>query len=184
MKDKSFNSTLILGIGNTLLSDEGVGVHVIRAIAKDLAESLNEHDHIQIIDGGTLSFTLLADVQSHDNLIAIDAAQLKAAPGEMKCFAGPEMDRYLRSGRKSVHEVGLSDLLDMARLSNHLPKNRALIGIQPASTDWGEQLTHMVAAAVPKAVTQAYGLLKQWDAFNGHPPTETHSYENDRNVCY
>lgn len=184
MKDKSFNNTLILGIGNTLLSDEGVGVHVIRAIAKDLAESLNEHEHIQVIDGGTLSFTLLADVQSHDNLIAIDAAQLKAEPGEIKCFAGSAMDRYLRSGRKSVHEVGLSDLLDMARLSIHLPTNRALIGIQPASTDWGEQLTHLVAAAVPKAVTHAYGLLEQWNAYNGHPPTETKTYRNDRNACH
>jgi len=155
-------------------------VHVVRV----LAEQLRDHNHIQVVDGGTLSFTLLADVQNCGNLIVIDAAELQAAPGETRCFEGTAMDRHLRAGRKSVHEVGLADLLDMAHLSNHLPANRALIGIQPASTDWGEQLTYAVAAAVPKAVTVAYSLLEQWDAYNGYRPTESHADGNYRNACY
>ncbi len=178
MDQDSCARTLILGIGNTLLSDEGVGVHAARLIAG----CFNAHEYIQVIDGGTLSFTLLADVQNHDNLIAIDAAQLQAAPGEMTCFEGREMDRYLRSGRKSVHEVGLADLLDMARLSHRVPTNRALIGIQPASTDWGDRLTHCVAAAVPEAITQTYDLLKQWGVYNACQSTAPHPQGSDHNA--
>jgi len=171
---------LLLGIGNTLLSDEGVGVHVIRF----LAERFKGLEQIQVIDGGTLSFTLLADVQNYDNLIVIDAAELQAAPGETRCFEGAAMDRHLRAGRKSVHEVGLSDLLDMARLSDHLPANRALIGIQPASTDWGEHPTAAVAAAIPGAADMACDLLEKWDTDNKYPQAVQHINEHSTNVYH
>jgi len=180
VNEKPCVDTLILGIGNILLSDEGVGVHVIRVIADRLAR----HDHIRVIDGGTLSFTLLGDVQYCANLIVVDAAELQAEPGEVMCFEGPAMDRYLRAGRKSVHEIGLADLLDMARLCNHLPANRALIGIQPASTGWGEQPTPAVAAAVPEAAALAYSLLNEWDAESDHPSTQPNPYRNPRNAYH
>ena len=72
------------------------------------------------------------------------------------------MDEQLTRHAKSVHEVSLSDLLDIARLTDSLPARRALIGIEPARVDWGSELTAPVAAAVPRAVTAVRSLLQHW----------------------
>jgi hydrogenase maturation protease len=152
--------TTILGIGNSLLRDEGVGVHVLKA----LRASLPENDSLSFVDGGTLSFTLAAEIEQTDRLIVIDAAQLHEPPGTVRCFVDAEMDAFLGSCKRSVHEVGLLDLFDIARLTRTLPRQRALIGIQPASVDWGEEPTEAVAAAVPVAVEKTRELLQCWQA--------------------
>lgn len=151
--------TLILGIGNTLLSDEGAGVHAL-----NLLQSLRpDLQHITYIDGGTLSFTLAAYIEDCDNLIVFDAAELKAPPGTVRTMAGGDMDAFLGAARRSPHEVGLLDLFDIARLTESLPENRALIGIQPANIEWGMSPTPDVAKGLPLAVEQAVELLGQWD---------------------
>lgn len=150
--------TLILGIGNTLLTDEGVGVYVVRHLA---ASHAGEPD-LTFLDGGTLSFTLAGDIADHEGLIVIDAARLDAPPGTVRCFEGEQMDRYLGRAQMSVHEVGLSDLMDMARLSDTAPRRRALIGIQPASLDLGAEPSSVVAAAVPVAARTALDLAQRW----------------------
>ncbi|MDO9385367.1 MAG: hydrogenase maturation protease, partial [Thiobacillus sp.] len=70
--------TLVLGIGNTLLTDEGVGIHVLQALAPELA---NWPD-VTLLDGGTLSFTLAGPIEEADALIVVDAANIKSKPGE------------------------------------------------------------------------------------------------------
>ncbi len=73
------------------------------------------------------------------------------------------MDAFLKTTRRrSVHEVGLIDLLDMARLHGCLPRQRALLCIQPQHIDWGETLSPHVAAALPDAVGQARATLQRW----------------------
>lgn len=150
--------TLVLGIGNTLLTDEGAGIHVLQA----LQESYPETAGVTYLDGGTLSFTLAGAVEESDNLIVLDAAQLKSKPGTVDCLVNEEMDDFLGTTKRSVHEVGLLDLLDIARLTGNLPARRALVAIQPDVIDWGEAPTKNVAAAIPVAVDKVVGLLKQW----------------------
>lgn len=150
--------TLILGIGNTLLTDEGVGVHVVQFLATRHAD---EPD-VTFLDGGTLSFTLAGDIADHDGLIVVDAARLDAPPGTVRCFEDEQMDRYLGRAQISVHEVGLSDLMDMARLSDTLPRRRALLGIQPAVLDWGDRPSPAVEPAVGEAARQALDLARRW----------------------
>lgn len=151
---------LVLGIGNTLLSDEGVGVHVVHTLMNSPNHS---QEDVEYMDGGTLSFTLAAPIQSTDALIVIDAAQLNARPGTVQVFTGEEMDRFLLSNRKSsVHEVGLTDLRAIAVLAEHWPERRALIGIQPHKLDWGEYPTDDVAAAIPVACSQVHSLIDGW----------------------
>ena len=152
------SSTLFLGIGNTLLSDEGIGVHVIEYLALHFAEVAGA----TYLDGGTLSFTLAEPIARHQNLIVIDAARLNSAPGTIKTLVGTEMDKYLVGNRESVHEVGLMDLLDIARLSDTYPHRLALIGIQPERVDWGESPTPAVAAAIPAAAEAALLLHRSW----------------------
>ena len=152
------SSTLILGIGNTLLSDEGAGIHAL-----NLLQSYHpDHSNLTYIDGGTLSFTLACYIEDCDNLIVFDAAELKAPAGTVKTMAGEQMDAFLGAARRSPHEVGLLDLFDIARLTETLPLNRALIGIQPQTIDWGMSPTKAVENSLPYAVNEAVNLLVQW----------------------
>jgi len=155
----SERKTLLLGTGNTLLRDEGVGVHLVRNLERQLAG----RPGVTCLDGGTLSFTLAAELGRHPRLIALDAAATGGPPGTVRLFEGAEMDRYLARGRRSVHEVGLSDLLDMARLAGDLPVRRALLGIEPASLEWGEELSPAVAQALPKAAQRVLELIDRWE---------------------
>lgn len=155
--------TVILGIGNTLLSDEGVGIHVLDALSK----SNLPQEEVDLIDGGTLSFTLAVPIEEADALIVVDAAQLKSPPGTLRLFQGEEMDRFLLGNRKSsVHEVGLTDLMAIARLTERWPERRALVAIQPEKLDWGDAPTPLVQAAIPEACRQIEALLEAWHAIH------------------
>lgn len=153
-------TTLVLGIGNTLLTDEGVGVHVINRLQEQYPSSPD----VAFVDGGTLSFSLAGLLAEHDCLIVVDAARTGGRPGNVVCYEGPAMDRYLSGNRQSVHEVGLTDLLDIARLSDHYPEHRALIGIEPESLDWGEQPSAAVAGSIPQAMHLVMELIERWSA--------------------
>ena len=152
--------TLVLGIGNTLLTDEGCGVHVL----DQLRELGLESHSVTLLDGGTLSFMLTETIQKHEQLVVLDAAQLGEAPGTLRCLVNEEMDRFLGKCKRSAHEVGLLDLMDIARLTDSLPRRRALIGIQPEVVDWGTEPTPAVAEAIPLAVEEVCRLLDEWQA--------------------
>jgi hydrogenase maturation protease len=149
-----------LGIGNTLLSDEGIGIHVLESLRSSDSAVFRD---VEIMDGGTLSFTLAEPIENCTQFIVIDAAELKSQPGTVKVFENLEMDHYITTGNKrSVHEVSLADVMSITLLTGHLPEKRALVGIQPAYIDWGEKPTEAVSAAIPLAVTEIESLLTRW----------------------
>lgn len=154
----SAQGTLILGLGNVLLTDEAVGAEVLKQLAP-LAES---DPDLRLYDGGTLSFTLAGPIGDAERLIVVDAAAMNDPPGTVRLFEGEAMDRQLSQHAKSVHEVSLADLFDIARLTDSLPSQRALIGIEPERIDWGDQLTPAVAAAVPETIQLITDLLARW----------------------
>ena len=150
-------NTLVLGVGNVLLADEGAGVHAMRYL----------QDHYDLpnttyLDAGTLSFTLAADIAEADNLIVFDAAQIDSEPGAVRVFQDEEVDNFLKSGRCSVHEVGFADLMDIARLEGHLPQRYALIGIQPEKLGWGDAPSETVRRSMPRAAGNAAALIHRW----------------------
>ncbi len=151
--------TLVLGLGNTLLGDEGVGVRVVERLA-----ATGERAGVSWMDGGTLSFTLAGPIAAADRLIVIDAANLSRHSGALATFVDEEMDRFVGTGKmSSVHEVSLLDLLSISALSADLPQPRALIGIQPEVVDWADQLSPAVDAAVEEAVKVVERLLAEWE---------------------
>jgi len=150
--------TLILGIGNTLLADEGVGIHALKL----LHSSYPDLPDVSFIDGGTLSFTLAAYIEDCDKLIVLDAAELNSRPGTVKTMVGEEMDIFLGAARRSPHEVSLLDLFDIARLTESLPGERALIGVQPGLIEWGTKPTQPVKQALGTVVNEAVNLLSIW----------------------
>jgi hydrogenase maturation protease len=151
--------TLVLGIGNTLLADEGVGVHVLQALAAELGE----RSDVALLDGGTLSFTLAGRIAESEALIVVDAANLRAVPGTWALLEGDEMDAFLDSNRHaSVHEVGLADLRAIAILAGHWPEKRAMLAIQPHTVDWGDAPTAPVAAAIPAVCDAIVKQIGDW----------------------
>ena len=155
----STRSMAIVGIGNNLLTDDGAGIHALQKVALD-----NADEDLACIDGGTVGLALLDRLSNLDGLIALDAMILGKSPGSVTVLQGEDMDTHLRNQRGSVHEVGLSDLLDALRLRGELPEHRALIGIEPENMDWGTEPTAAVAAAVPEAAALARQLVHQWRA--------------------
>jgi hydrogenase maturation protease len=152
-------TTLVLGLGNTLLGDEGAGV---RAIDR-LQSQQPDLQGVEYLDGGTLSFTLAGPIEEADQLIVIDVAQLNQPPGVVEVFEGDEMDRFVGEGKKTTaHEVSLLDLLAIAHLSESLPPKRALIAIQPQCIDWGETLSDAVEQALPRVCDRSLELIHRW----------------------
>ena len=160
---------LLLAIGNTLLRDDGAG----RCVLDFLNNTNSLPRGVTCLDGGTLSFALLADIECCDALVVLDAARFGAPPGTVRCFQDEAMDRLLKRPGRSVHEVGLADLCDMARLSGQLPMRRALVGIEPEIVDWGDALSNSVAAAVPVAAQMAMSLIAFWQAVDPANRTTT-----------
>ena len=140
--------TLVIGIGNNLLGDDGAGIHAIERLrGKQLP------DHVDLVDGGTLSFTLLEQVENAEYLIIVDAAELDADPGTVRVFMNDEMDAFLATSRRpSVHEVNLLDVLTAARLRRRMPARYAMVGIQPLNVEWSSTPSEPVDQAVDQAV--------------------------------
>lgn len=152
---------LILGIGNSLLQDEGIGFHLLERLRVE-----KSHWPVQFIDGGTLSFGLTSAIESCSHLIVLDAANLNKPPGTIQSFFNTELDKFLNKPGKSVHEVSLSELFDMTRLTNSIPTHRAMIAIQPKNMSWGENLTQEVNAALPYAVELIESILIDWEVLD------------------
>lgn len=152
------NRILVLGVGNTLLRDEGIGVRVTDSLKSnpDLDPAIN------IVDGGTLGLSLLPEVENASALIVIDAAEIDERPGHLRVFEASEMDKQLGGKKRSVHEVAVFDLLAAAALTGNLPNDRALIAIQPAATDWGLDPSPEVQQAIPKACMAVSSLIERW----------------------
>lgn len=149
---------LVLGFGNVLLCDDGAGVQVVERLRAAFSD-----DTVNLVDAGTLSFGLLPYIEEADSMLMIDAADIDRPPGTVALYEGAVMDDFLRSARRrTVHEVGLIDLLDMARLRDCLPRRRALLCIQPARIDWSEELSAPVADGLADAEQQATALLERW----------------------
>ncbi len=151
---------LVLGLGNTLLSDDGAGVHVIDAL-KDRLEGL---ESVVCRDGGTLGLELLPHVEEASGLVLVDASQIDGPPGTVRVFEGAQMDAQLGGRKRTAHEVAAADLMAAATLTGRRPERRALVAIQPKTTDWGLEPTAPVAQAIPVACTAILDLIDRWRA--------------------
>jgi hydrogenase maturation protease len=149
---------LVMGIGNTLLQDDGVGVHV----TESFRSSREPDPNLDIIDGGTIGLSLLPQIEDADAVIIVDASEIGEPPGSMRVFRNQEIDQQLSGKRRSVHEVALYDLFSAAAIRGRSPQERVLIAIQPASTDWGLDPTPEVKASIPLACEAINSLTTRW----------------------
>jgi hydrogenase maturation protease len=147
----------VVGIGNNLLQDDGVGIHALQYF-----EQRHGDAGVYCLDAGTVGLALMDRLSNLHGLVAVDAMRLGKAPGTVTVLEGEEMDRHLRNHHGSVHELGLADILDALRLCDDLPNQRALVGIEPERMDWGTEPTPKVAAAIPAATARIRDLVDRW----------------------
>jgi hydrogenase maturation protease len=142
---------LVLGIGNILLRDEGVGVAVVQRIAMAQAKGvLPLPEGTRVVDGGTLGLDLLPMIEDADQLVIVDAVNLGRPPGTVTILRDESVQAAL-SGHVSPHQIGVGDLVAAARLTGIMPARLTLIGIQPEAISIGLELTGSVEAAVEVA---------------------------------
>ncbi len=149
--------TLVLGIGNILLRDDGVGVWV----AEKLRREFWFPESVTIIEGGTLGLDLLPQLDGVERLLIIDAVRHGRAPGELVRLEGKEVPAVL--GQKiSPHQVGVQDLLAGAQLMGLEFSNLVLWGIEPESLEPGTGFSSSVADALPNLITNVIEELARW----------------------
>jgi hydrogenase maturation protease len=138
---------VVLGVGNTLMQDDGVGVEVVRA----LSESYDLPPQIRLIDGGVAGFAWLQEITAAAHLVIVDAVRGNKAPGAVYQLTPHEL-RTRQGPTISAHEVGLVEVLGMAELLGKAPRT-VILGVQPWVIDVpGMDLTPPVREAVPAIV--------------------------------
>ena len=140
-------SLLILGLGNTLLTDDGVGP----AAVTSLKETYRVPAGVQVLDGGTLGLSLLPYLEDVDAVILVDAVRDDAPPGTLVRLQGDDVAPAVAT-RLSPHQVGVADVLDGARWRDRYPRSVVLLGIVPESIDLAYGLSADVARALPALV--------------------------------
>lgn len=146
----------VLGLGNLLRTDDGVGIHAIRRLQEDGRVPAD----VQMIEGGTLGLHLLPCLQGITHLLALDAVDTGVAPGTLSRFSGPGLNRLPVA--KSVHLLGFADLLGSLELLGETPSEVVLLGLQPESTEWGVVLSQEVEVALNSLVQTAFDQLRAW----------------------
>jgi hydrogenase maturation protease len=157
MGERSAVSTLILGVGNLLLSDEGVGLRVVER----LVTTCTLPEEVQVLDGGTLGLDLLYYLEGVENLLIIDAVEMGKEPGTLIRLEGDEVPSFL-SVKISPHQVGIPDMLFAAKLRDIYPRHVVLWGVQPGTLDVGLDLSPRVNAQVDVVVAKILEELGRW----------------------
>ena len=166
----SLPATLVIGLGNSLRGDDGVGVCVAQILA---AQALP--DDVEVVDGGTQGLGIVNLMEGRQRVILVDAADVGIDSGEFVRFTLDEArllgdDRHL-----SVHAAGLRDALLLAQALEVLPDKVVIFGVQPANLEWDSTLSPQVEAALPSlvaAVLAEVAVSDQWPMLGISPQAD------------
>jgi len=138
---------VVLGLGNILLGDEGVGVRAVERLAARYTLALE----VTVMDGGTAGMDMLDLLAGRDHVVVVDAVHAEGPPGTVVRLAGDDVPAFFRT-RISPHQLGLSELLAALELMGESPGGLTLIGVVPEDLDGGLELTATVAGTVDTLV--------------------------------
>jgi hydrogenase maturation protease len=141
---------VVLGIGNTILTDEAAGVRAVEM----LEHRYKVPDNVQVIDGGTSGMEMIEDLSNLDFLIVIDVVKTGAAPGTLVKIAGAEIPVFFRQ-KLSPHQIALPDVLASLELLDTMPKEIIVLGVEPISLELGMEMTATIAEKVPVLAAMA-----------------------------
>jgi hydrogenase maturation protease len=150
---QSVLNVLVLGIGNILLSDEGAGVKAV----EELQNRYDCSDAVEIVDGGTVGFELLPYFENRSHILIIDAVKTGNKPGTIVRIDDPPA---FFQKKVSPHQIGLADVMGIAVITDNMPQNIALFGIEPKELSTGLELSQEVAGNLSQLVDMVVDELK------------------------
>ncbi|MHB8105289.1 MAG: HyaD/HybD family hydrogenase maturation endopeptidase [Dehalococcoidales bacterium] len=136
---------VVIGVGNLLQKDEGIGIHAIQAL-----EKIELPPDVKLVDGGT-SPDLIAYTRADDKMIIIDCAKAGGAPGDIYHFKPDDLAAG-KGSLTSAHEMGVVENLNLMSLTGNKPKDVVIIGIEPAEIDWGMELSAALQQRLPDLI--------------------------------
>jgi hydrogenase maturation protease len=152
---------VVLGLGNTLNTDEGLGVHVLTLLQREVGTNTS----FEFLDGGTLGLNLLPLVEETSHLLLIDAVDSHSAPGTVVEMRGEEIPLF--AGVKlSQHQLGFQEVLGLAQVRGKLPEHLHLIGVQPADLSVGIGMSNAVTRVIPEIIARGKAVLRDWAGSN------------------
>jgi hydrogenase maturation protease len=151
-------STVLLGLGNVLMKDERLGVHVVNTIR----ERYDCPSELEIVDGGTLGLDLLPLFEQYDRMVIVDAVNFGREPGYIGVLEDDQIPAVIFS-KLSVHQIGLADLITVAKLKGVMPSKLCLIGMQPSACDFslGLNMSDVVSLNIDEIITTTVNKLKE-----------------------
>ncbi len=148
---------VVLGLGNTLNRDEGLGVHCL----EPLRERLKDRPEIEVLDGGVLGMDLLPLVEACSHLLILDAVDAGRPPATIVELGGSEIPLFSRL-KLSWHQVSFQEVLQFADVRGRLPAHLHLVGAQPADVSTGYGLSPAIELLVPDILDRAVAVLGRW----------------------
>ena len=160
----SERALLILGLGNVLCSDDGLGITILSRLDRDYVAPPG----VELMDGGTLGLSLLPELESSPRVILIDAVNENAPPGTFVRLEGTDVLPAVRE-RLSPHQIGVADLMDAMRLRRTTPRQIVLLGLVPKSLEMGIGCTppvlaglgRLTDAVIEEATRMGYALMSR-----------------------
>src|ERR1700733_13291448 len=156
--------TLVLGLGNLVHSDDGLGVHAVQ----DLQQDHRVPPDVVLMDGGPQGLALLPHISAFQRVLVIDAMDVGEAPGTLVRLEGKALQNL--PGKPSVHQLGFADLLVALELLGETPEEVVLFGVQPLSLEWATELTAPVRNALARLSDLVLEQLAYWRGESATPP--------------
>lgn len=148
--------TVVLGLGNLLRRDEGLGVVALH----QLRDRYTLPSSVRLVDGGTLGLDLISHVEGARQLLVLDAALTEGPPGTLLRLAGDDVPAFF--GVRMSHDVGLADLLAILKLRDSMPRDLVVLGMQPEVIELGWELSPTIQAHLDDLVAAAVNELERW----------------------
>ncbi len=145
---------LVMGVGNDLLKDEGIGVHVVKAM-----DRVPLPENVTLINGGVAGIDLLEHIREADRLIIIDAVDAGGEPGAVFRFSPDEVRVMLDEHKATLHQVDLFDTLKLAKFLDCYPQT-IIIGVQPKEISWGLEPTPDLTSRIPRIIDLVLGEIQ------------------------
>lgn len=153
MKDR----TLVLGVGNILLSDDGFGVHAVEY----LKQNCPIMEQVELLDGGTLGLDLLPTLRGVKQLILLDAISGGSTPGTVYAIEKKDLSLYFRD-KVSVHQLGIQEVLSLLEVLEDPIEDILVLGVEPESMEVGLMMSPVVAEELPQVAQQVMDQLTKW----------------------
>ena len=149
------NAITVLGLGNILMSDEGVGVRLLEAVR----DSRPWPAEVRFVDGGAGGLNLLNIIEEAECLVVFDAADMRLVPGDFRILTPDQLAGADDEHRLSLHDVSFVETLDLCRRFFRAPELIRILAVQPKCLDYGRQLSPELLAAMPRLMQAGAELI-------------------------